>query len=143
MSSVNVLVAVNVEQALVQAASGNTNIGNFVYMVDSTGYCSSGQGGHELTTTVTSGETIVWTVQSIDPSTEVTIIGFEGNAIGTPGGSHIINPMQYPQFSGSVWGGQVYAASSGPDQYSIRLLLGGGVHCWFDPFIISNAPANQ
>jgi len=140
MSTINVLVAVNVGQAL---ASGNNDIGNFVYMVDSTGYSNNGQGGHELTTTVTVGDTIVWTVVPIDPAEQVVITGFTGVAIGTNAAQgQIINPVQYPQYSptGSVWGGFVTSTSSNPDQYSINLLLNGSVHVSFDPFIISNAP---
>ncbi len=141
MSTVNVLVAVNVGQALVSIANGNSNIGQYVYMVDSTGYSNSGQGGNELTTTVTSGDTLVWQTVSIDPSETVVITAFSGQAIGTnPAVGQIITPVQYPQYNptGSVWGGYINSTSNGPDQYTMTLLLNGGVHGWFDPFIISN-----
>ncbi len=142
MSNINVLVAINVGKALTGIAAGNTNIGNYVYMVDSTGQANSGQGGNELVTTVTVGDTLIWQVVSIDPSEQVIITQFTGDAIGT-GGSHIVNPVQYPQYNptGSVWGGYVTATTNGgKSQYSLQLLLNGQSHGWFDPFIISKAP---
>ena len=143
MTTINILVAVNVSQAAASVANGNTNIGPFVYMVDSTGYTGNGAGGDELTTTVAPGDTVVWQSVSVDPSQTVTMTGFTGSAIGTNGGSEIINPVQYPQYNpaGSVWGGYITGTTNGSaDQYSISLLLNGSVHGWFDPFLISNAP---
>ncbi|MDA8444146.1 AidA/PixA family protein [Paracidovorax valerianellae] len=144
MTTINVLVAINVGQALNGIAAGNANIGNYVYMVDSTGKSNSGQGGDELVTTVTVGDTLTWQVVSIDPSEQVIITGFTGAAIGTNAGN-IVNPVQYPQYNptGSVWGGYVTAPTSpqgSQSQYSLQLLLNGQSHGWFDPFIISNAP---
>ncbi|MFA6051413.1 MAG: hypothetical protein WC762_02370 [Methylobacter sp.] len=136
MTTVNVLVAVNVGQALNQIVNtGNANIGEYVYMADTTGYSGSGEGTDELTTTVTVGGTLIWQTVSIDPSQTVTITGFSGQAIPS-----VVNPVQYPQYSGAVWGGSVNSTTQGSEQYTIGLLLNGGTHAWFDPFIVSNAP---
>jgi hypothetical protein len=130
MSTVNILVAVNVGQAV---ATGN--LPPNVYMVDTNGYMGSGgEGTNELQTTCTNGDTLVWSVVSIDPNETVSITGFTGQAIPT-----MINPAQYPQFNGTVWGGRVNQAGTGI-QYSINLLLEGGVHLTFDPFITANNP---
>lgn len=143
MTTINILVAVKVSEAVASIANGNTNIGQFVYMVDSTGHVSNGAGGDELVTTVAPGDTVVWQSVSVDPSQTVTMTDFTGTAIGTAAGStNIINPVQYPQYNpaGSVWGGYINGTTNGKDQYSISLLLNNSVHGLFDPFLISNAP---
>lgn len=139
MTTINILIAVNVSEAMASVAKGNANVGSFVYMVDSTGHSGNGAGGDELQTTITPGDNVVWQSVSVDPSETITMTGFTGTAIGDRG---IINPVQYPQYNpaGSVWGGFVKGTSNGPDQYSISLLLNGQVHAWFDPFLISIAP---
>ncbi len=125
MSTINVLVAVNVGQAIAQ-----NNLSKYVFMVDTTGYSGNGnQGSNELVTTLNNGDTIVWTVDSIDPNETVSILSFAGNAI-----PNMVNPAQYPQFNGTVWGGRVNQAGN-KVQYTMTLLLEGNVHLTFDPFI--------
>lgn len=141
---ISVLVAVDVQAALAQIAkdSSNTNVGSFVYMMDTTGYSGSGEGTNELCTTVTVGDMLQWSVSPIDPATSVEISSFTGAAIGTNAqAGEIINPAPFPQYNptGSVWGGSVNATSP-KVQYSITLSLDGVTSGWFDPFIISNAP---
>jgi len=143
MSTVNVLVIVNVQQALGSIGAGNQNIGQWVYMVDSTGYFRNGQGGNELVTTVISGDELIWQVTPIDPSETVVINNFSGQAIGTnPANGQIVNPAQYQQYNptGSVWGGYVTSTSNGQVQYTLQLQFANGDTGWFDPYLVSNAP---
>lgn len=131
MSTINVLVAVNVGEAIAK-----NNLSAYVFMVDTTGRSGDGnEGGNELVTTVQNGDTIVWTVTSIDPNEKVSILGFTGQAI-----SSLVNPMQYPQFDGTVWGGRVNRTGTHV-QYSMVLLLEGTVHMTFDPYITATDPA--
>jgi hypothetical protein len=134
MTQINVLVAVDVGHALTLGA--NANVGQYVFMEDTTGSMSSGQGGNELTTTCTNGDTIVWQVVSIDPTLTISILSFSGAAIGP---TAMINPAPYPQYQGTVWGGHVNLPGTNV-QYSLNLLLNGSVHAWFDPFLTSVNP---
>ena len=130
MSTINVLVAVNVGQAIAQ-----NNLPEYVFMVDTTGYSGNGnEGGNELVTTLQNGDTIVWSVVSIDPSQTVSITGFTGAAI-----PNMVNPAPYPQYNSTVWGGRINEAGNHV-QYSIDLLLNGNVHMTFDPFITATNP---
>ena len=130
MSTVNVVVAVNVAQAV---ATGN--LGANVYMVDTNAYMGSGgEGTAELWTKCSNGDTIVWTVISIDPNEKVSIVGFSGNAI-----PETIKPTRYPQFDGTVWGGRVNQASA-KAWYTMTLLLAGSKELGFDPFITATNP---
>jgi hypothetical protein len=127
------MVAVNVGQAI---ATGN--LGEYVFMVDTTGYSGNGsEGGNELVTTCTNGDTVIWNVVSIDPSETVAILGFSGEAIQ----NNMINPGQYPQYAGTVWGGRVNSAGTNV-QYSMELLLQGNVQQSFDPFLTANNVQN-
>ena len=127
MGTINVLVAVNVGQAI---ATGL--LGNYVFMSDSTGTCVSGQSSsNELVTTCFNGDTIVWQVVSIDPSEQVAILQFTGNAIPDQ-----INPVSYPLFNGTVWGGRVKDTAK-HQQYTMELLLNGTKQLSFDPYITS------
>jgi len=134
MTQINVLVAIDVANAEALIAGGNNNVGQYVFMMDSTGYMGNGQGGHELTTHCKNGDTIVWSVVPIDPATTVSITGFSGSAI-----PDMINPAAYPHYGNTVWGGPVDKAGDGV-QYSISLLLQGSAHGYFDPFITATNP---
>jgi len=125
MSSISVLVAVNVAKAL-----DSHNLGAYVYMVDTTGYSQSGQGGNELVTNCNNGDTICWTVAPIDPNTRVSIHNFAGQIIS----SNMINPAPYPQTNNMTWGGRVNAAGNHV-QYTMDLLLESQTILGFDPFI--------
>ncbi|MEC5159744.1 hypothetical protein ACFDR9_005675 [Janthinobacterium sp. CG_23.3] len=132
MTTINVLVAVNVGMAI-----STGNLSQYVFMVDTTGYSGNGnEGGNELLTTCTNGDTVIWNVVSIDPSENVAILGFSGAAI-----PNMINPGQYPQYAGTVWGGRVNSAGS-EIQYSLELLLEGNVQQSFDPFLTANNALN-
>lgn len=121
-------------------ALSSDDIGGNVYLFDSTGYNASGKDGQKLTTTVTPGDTIEWSVKPIDPDNTVTISNFTGSAIGKSGGTHIVDPAKVQKYKkGSAWRGKVYAPSDGADPYTIELIL-NGTKGSFDAYLISNAP---
>lgn len=135
MSTVDVLVVVDVENALVNGANGN------VYMIDTNGFMGSlGEGGEELQTAVTNGQTIVWSAAPVDPGTNVAIVGFTGVAVGP---TLQINPAsQQPSVWNSPWSSQVFlgqATKGQTYQYSINLQFGGsqGKILSFDPYVLS------
>jgi hypothetical protein len=131
MATINVLVAVNVGQAVAQQ-----NLSKYVFMVDTTGYSGSGgEGGNELVTTCENGDTIVWNVTSLDPAEQVSIHNFAGTAIS----NGMINPAPYPQYDNTVWGGRVNAKGSNV-QYTMTLLLAKNTLLTFDPFIVASNP---
>ncbi|HEY8099054.1 MAG TPA: hypothetical protein VIE65_23575 [Methylobacter sp.] len=130
MSTVNVLVAVNVGQAIAQ-----NNLSKYVFMVDTTGYSGNGsEGGNELITTLYNGDTLVWTVASIDPNESISIHSFGGSAI-----PNMVNPAPYPQYNNTVWGGRINQAGTNV-QYTMTLLLENNVLMTFDPFITATNP---
>lgn len=125
MTTISVLVAVNVSKAL-----DAQNLSPYIYMVDSTGYNQSGQGGNELITNCNNGDTLIWTVAPIDPNSLVSIHAFSGQAIS----SGMINPAAYPQSGNMTWGGRVNSAGNNV-QYTMSLLLERATILSFDPFI--------
>ncbi|MGK5051907.1 hypothetical protein [Janthinobacterium sp. RB2P8] len=131
MATINVLVAVNVGQAVAQS-----NLSKYVFMVDTTGYsCNGNEGGNELVTSCKNGDTIVWNVTSLDPAEQVSIHSFGGTAIN----NGMVNPAPYPQYDNTVWGGRVNAKGSNV-QYTMTLLLAGNTLLTFDPFIVASNP---
>lgn len=133
MATINVLVAVNVGQAIAE-----NNLQAYVFMVDTTGYSGNGsEGGNELITTCNNGDTVIWSVVSIDPTETVSILSFSGAALQ----NGMIAPAQYPQYNGSVWGGRVNSAGN-QVQYSMELLLEGNVQLPFDPYLTATNVQN-
>lgn len=134
MSQVNILVAVNVSEAI---SSGN--LGEYIWMIDTKDYSGTtnkSEATNHLHTHVKNGDTIVWTVVPIDPNDEVSILGFWNANSGENTIPDMINPGKYPQFDGTVWGGRVNKTGTNA-KYSMNLLLGGTHHMTFDPFITS------
>ena len=79
MATVNVLMIVDVEGAL---AASPPSLGGNIYLIDTNKYMgSSGEGQNELSTTLNEGDTIVWSVAPVDPSTQLAITGFSGSAV--------------------------------------------------------------
>lgn len=131
--TVNVLVAVNVAKA----EPVGEELGNYVFMVDTTGRSGDGnEGGDELVTTCENGDTIRWHAHSIDPSQTVAITGFDGDIES----ELQLNPAQEPGYDGAVWSGIVRAAGNHV-QYSMYLLLNGKTPKSFDPYITATNPA--
>jgi hypothetical protein len=130
MTIVNVVIAVNVTKAIAE-----NNLGKYVFLVDSTGYSGDGsEGSNELLTTCQNGDTIVWSVIPIDPGTTAAITGFSGQAV-----PDMVNPVKYPQYSGTVFGGRVNMPGTRA-QYTATLLLEGTNSMSFDPFITATNP---
>lgn len=130
MSTVNVLLAVDVTGALVSG-----DLGANTYMVDSTKYAGSGfEGTTELMTSIGIGDTIVWSVVPIDPGTNVIITGFAGQAIT----EKIINPVKMP-FSKQAFESKFQppggSGSGTTFQYTLKLSF-EGKEMTFDPFLV-------
>lgn len=130
MSSVNVLVAVDVEGAL---TSGN--LGQNVYMVDTNKYAGSGaEGTSELQTKLSIGDIVTWTVAPIDPGTNVSISSFSGTAVS----DGYINPVQDP-LSAKAFESKFQppggSASGTSYQYTMTLSF-EGKNMTFDPYLI-------
>jgi hypothetical protein len=134
-TTIDVLILIDVNGALElnpPIANGN------VYMVDTNKFFGSLQeGGEELITTVSNGQTIVWSVAPVDPATSVAIAGFTGAAVGS-----VIAPVSEPQEG--TWSAQVDIPLNTPVntqfQYSVELQLGGQTLS-FDPYL-QVAPPN-
>lgn len=136
MSKVNILVAVNVAAAIKE-----NNLAKYVFMMDSNDYASTtnhAEGTSELTTRVNNGDTVVWTVVSIDPDLDVSILGFGSIHPAKGAIPNMINPQMYPQHGGTVWGGHINEAKNHA-QYTMELLV-NGQHMIFDPFLTSVNP---
>jgi hypothetical protein len=131
---VNVLVAVDLGHALTSGAGVGAT--QYAFMQDTTGYSGSGQNGQELLTTCYKGDTIVWTMKSIDPGLGISILSFSGAAIGP---TTMINPAPYPQYDGTVSGGVVNATGT-KVAYTIGLLLEGSVQQSLDAFLTAESP---
>jgi len=134
MAQVDILVVVDVEGA------SNSGLQNNVWMLDTGKYLGTQECGNELVTLVNSADIVTWTVQPIDPATNVTFgpgqpfSTFQSNPPTIP---NIINPQQNPintqQFMGrfSPPGGTQAGATY---QYSITLSMDGKTQT-FDPFL--------
>lgn len=138
MATINVLVVVDVLGA---NTPGQGGLANNVWMLDTGKYSGTKEAGNELITTLNSGDIITWTVQAIDPGTNVEFASntraFTGAAVTPPA---VINPKQNP-----VMPSQYEALFSPPAgtsvgttyQYSIVLSMDGQNQS-FDPFLRLN-----
>ncbi|WP_375280809.1 hypothetical protein [Pseudooctadecabacter sp.] len=129
MAQVNILMMVDVEAAL---ASGQ--LGQNIYLVDTNKHLGSDREGQdELITDLHIGDTVVWSVASIDPGQNVTIESFEGTAVT----DKTITPVQSP-LSAGVWESkfQPPGGSVGQSyQYNATLKFNGDTSLTFDPFL--------
>ena len=125
MSTVNVLVTVNVIQAI-----QSKSLQGAICLIDTNGYLGSfNEATPELTTVCNNADTIVWSVVPLDPNEKVSIVGFTGAAVPS-----MIKPVQTGQFGGTVWSGRVEMAGNNV-QYTMTLLLENGTQLSWDPFI--------
>lgn len=130
MAEVNVLVAVDVEGAL---TSGN--LGANCYMVDTNKYAGSGaEGTDELKTKLNIGDVIVWSVAPIDPSTNVTIASFSGQAVSDKYITPVQNPLS-PQSFEAKFEAPGGTAPNTSFQYTMTLSF-EGKEMTFDPFLV-------
>jgi hypothetical protein len=130
MSIVSVLIVVDVEGALAQGLPTN------VYMVDTNKHVGSGdEGGNELYTACTNGDTINWAVTPVSPETSISITGFTGQMVD----DGICTPESVKAGSESYWTGVVQAQNvTGQQQYSV-VLSADGNSMTFDPFLVISA----
>ena len=130
MTTVNVLMMVDVE-----GAESSGNLSENIYLVDTNKYLGSGSEGQtELVTRLDTGDTIVWSVASIDPGADVTIESFSGTAVS----DRYITPVQDP-LSAGVWEAkfQPPGGSAGQSyQYNATLKFNGTKEMTFDPFLV-------
>ncbi len=130
MAKVDVLMMVDVEGAL---SSGN--LSSNIYLVDTNKYLGSYREGQtELVTKLNTGDTVVWSVASIDPGSDVTIKSFSGTAVN----DQYIAPVQDP-LSAGVWESkfQPPGGSVGKSyQYNATLKFDDMKELTFDPFLV-------
>ncbi|WP_296420318.1 hypothetical protein [Pseudooctadecabacter sp.] len=130
MSTVYVLIVVDVEGAL---ASGD--LASHVYLMDTTKYLGSGfEGTRELMTSLSVGDTIVWTAQPVDAGTEVTLVSISGQAVRDGVVTPVTDPVS-PHSLMSPFQPAGGAASGTTYQYDMTLSL-EGTHLRFDPFLV-------
>jgi hypothetical protein len=125
---INVLIVVDVEGAL---ASGD--LGANVYLIDTNKYFGSGsEGQEELVTSCKDGQTIVWSIASVNPGDDAEIAGFSGQAVT----SRVCNPKQTTLPTGDVvWSGRVESqGATARYQYTCTLSFDGKAMT-FDPFL--------
>lgn len=135
MSTINVAVVIDVETAITHANNGVITTG--LYMIDTTGYVgtSSGEATNELTTTVTTGDSLIWTAYPVDPGNNVVISAVTGNAVNN-------QVFQKVSTSNTTPAGQPYAscvinegaAVKTTTQYSLTLKMSSGTYT-YDPFV--------
>lgn len=128
MSSIDVLVVVDVENAL-----GSKNLGDNVYLIDTNKHAGSGNEGQtELYTACKDGQVITWNVVGVAPSSDVTITQFLGQMVT----DKICVPQQFTGPNGSYWTGRVEAqGTKGNQQYTMQLTMDGNPMT-FDPFLV-------
>lgn len=136
MAEVNILIIVDVLGA---NTPGQGGLANNVWMLDTGKYSGTKEGGNELITNLNATDQVTWSVQAIDPGTNVAFAPspFNGAAVNPPA---VINPVQNP-----VIPTQYMAIFSPPAktpvntkyQYSVVLTMDGQPQS-FDPFLILN-----
>lgn len=127
MKNVDVLVVVDTLGAL-----ANQDLQNNVYLVDTNKYIGSwNEGSCELETVCHDTQVIKWRVVSIDPDSDVEIVGFTGDIIN----QKICRPTKVGVNQDIYWEGTVETrGDSGRYQYSVDISIDGR-KLSFDPFI--------
>jgi hypothetical protein len=127
MSNVDVLIVVDVEGAL-----ASQNLQNNVYLIDTNKFMGSyNEGGAELYTKVSNGQTVTWSVAPVDPNTSAVISSFTGQAIT----QNIISPIAQ---AGGSWSSEAFLPNPTGQQYQYSVVLGfEGSTLPFDPFLVS------
>ncbi|AOK62307.1 hypothetical protein [Burkholderia ubonensis] len=136
MATVNILVAVNVANAVTESTNNGQNVGNYVYMmddviVDDINKPNTTEGTDELLTYCNDGDTLRWTIYSIDPDQNVKITGITGD---------IVQKLDFKPSADNnaqtVWSGIVHGTGDNV-QYSLQLLLNNHTPGYFDPHVTS------
>ncbi|MCK4259138.1 MAG: hypothetical protein KAX49_09175 [Halanaerobiales bacterium] len=126
MKNVEVLIVVDVENALAQGLSSN------LYMIDSNKYVGSyREGTNELTTCCKNGQIIKWRVVGVSPDSSVSIEKFSGTATN----DYIIMPKKKDDSGEEYWEARVEANGRNHNpQYNLFLNMNGKILS-FDPFL--------
>jgi hypothetical protein len=130
MNTIDVLIVVDVEGALAGDLTDN------VYLIDTNKWVGSGSEGQvELRTACTDGQMITWHVVGVSPSTDVEIVGFNGQMIA----DKICVPQQVKTPDGTYWEGRVESqGAASTQQYSVNLTMDGR-EATFDPYLVIGA----
>ncbi len=139
MAEVNVLIIVDVVGA---NTPGQGGLANNVWMLDTGKYTGTKEGGNELITNLNATDQVTWSVQAIDPGTNVQFATpaqgyptpFTSNSGTVPG---IINPKQNPVMPSQYMA--IFSPRGGTPvntqfQYSVVLSMDGQPQT-FDPFL--------
>ena len=139
MATINIMIAVDVETAQ-STASGQT-ITQGLYMIDTTGYEGTPEGGNELSTPCNAGDTLVWTVYPINPADNIAITGFTGTCTDNKPNSIFQNLGAQKTPTGvSYWTCVINnGTATGSYQYSVTFSMSGATYS-YDPFV--NVTAN-
>ncbi len=139
MAEVNVLIIVDVLGA---NTPGQGGLANNVWMLDTGKYTGTKEGGNELITNLNSTDQITWSVQAIDPGTNVAFASptqalpspFTGTAVTAPA---VVKPMQNPVIPSqylAVFTPPAGTAKNTQYQYSVVLSI-DRQNQTFDPFL--------
>ncbi len=117
----------------VEGALASDNLSSNIYLVDTNKYMGSGnEGQDELKTTLSIGDTIVWSVAPIDPGTNATLVSFSGTAVT----DKVIAPVEQTNGSFSSLFQPAGGTPAGTSyQYSATLSF-EGKNMTFDPYLI-------
>lgn len=135
MSTINIMIAVDVETA--QSTASGSTITQGLYMIDTTGYEGTAEAGNELNTPCDAGDVPVWTIYPINPSDNIAITGFTGQCVDS---SIFQNLEQQKTPSGVAYWTCVIneGAASAQYQYSLNISMSGKTYS-YDPFVTVTA----
>ncbi|WP_211090880.1 hypothetical protein [Sphingomonas sp. S2M10] len=125
------MIPIDVETAQ-STASGNT-ITQGLYMIDTTGYQGTSEGGSELTTPCHTGDVLVWTTYPINPDDNVAISGFTGQCID----DGVFQKLSQQQTPAGVpyWTCVINnGTAAGTYQYSLNINMSNKTYS-YDPFV--------
>ncbi len=112
MSSVFIIVIVDVEGAL-----SSNDLNSNVYAVDSVGYMGTyGEGTSDLSSKVSSGQIVQWSIVPVQPNGVVSISGFGGPAVD----QGVITPCQEV---GGSYGSEFKSVADSGTQYQYVVVL--------------------
>ncbi|MCE6976817.1 hypothetical protein EI534_05135 [Pseudomonas frederiksbergensis] len=129
MKEINVLIVVDVENALV-----TNDLGGNVYLIDNNKNSGSvDEGQDELVTACCNGQIINWSVVGVVAENQVEIYQFSGNMIS----DKICLPQKTPSLGRTNWQGGVNDTTPGDKvQYSVDLQMNGNQVMRFDPYLL-------
>lgn len=124
MNTIDILVIVDTGHAL-----STGNLSNFVLLVDDTN-AERLVASNELTTPVANGQVVQWRAVAIDDGQELTIKGFQGQAVD----DGVIAPEPSNIGNDTYWSSEVETRDAGTYQYTMTLTI-EGKDMIFDPYL--------